>query len=178
MNPVAFYQAAGALLLAVATILVIAWISGAVYGTPTPAPAPGPVSADADVMGADDADADAALAARLADADAAGARTLRLRCIACHTFAEGEAHRTGPNLWDIVGRPIAGAEGYEYSPALAGTVGVWSFANLDAFLADPAAFAPETRMIYDGAPDPAQRADLLLFLHGLSADPAPLPAGE
>ena len=35
------------------------------------------------------------------------ARRSARKCAACHTFDEGEANKVGPNLWDVVNRPIA-----------------------------------------------------------------------
>ena len=173
MNPVAFYRAAGALIAAVAAVAVIAWVSGAIYG----APRSEQETASQDLatrLGAPESEAE--FAERIAAADAQGAGSLRIRCVPCHTFGEGGPHGVGPNLWGVLGRSIAGVEGYAYSESLSGLGGVWSFANLDAFLADPAGFVPETRMTYAGAADPARRADLLLYLRGLSGEPAPLPA--
>ena len=45
--------------------------------------------------------------------------------------------------------------------------GVWSEAALDAFLANPRAAVPGTRMIYSGMPDAAQRAKLIAELKAL-----------
>ena len=46
------------------------------------------------------------------------AELLFMRCQACHSVAEGEAHKLGPNLTGIVGSDAAGQEGFEYSVAL------------------------------------------------------------
>src|SRR5690606_67584 len=119
-----------------------------------------------------------AIAPLLAAADPeAGQRAGRV-CIACHTFEEGGATRVGPNLWDVVGRPIASVEGFNYSEALqehAAEAGEWSFAELDAFLAAPRDHVPGTTMTFAGIRDEGQRADLIAYLRSLSNDPVPLP---
>ena len=64
-----------------------------------------------------------------ADPDAEDAR----KCAACHAFDEGGSAKLGPPLWGVIGRDIASVEGFAYSAALAGKVGVWDYQTLDAF---------------------------------------------
>ena len=140
---------------------------------PAPEPAPQPAVAAAGAA----AEIGAELAALLAAADPAAANSVRIRCVACHTFGEGEAGRVGPNLWEIVGRPVAGVEGFQYSDALIEAGGAWTLDRLDAFLASPQDFARGTRMNYSGIPDAAMRANLVRYLRDLSNSPVPLPGG-
>lgn len=111
----------------------------------------------------------------LAGADAAKGGKVFGKCKACHTSEKGGKNKVGPNLWDIVGRAKAGADGFAYSDALKGKGGEWSFADLDAFLAKPKAYLPGTKMSFAGVSKPDQRADLLAFLRALSDAPKPLP---
>ena len=60
--------------------------------------------------------------ARLVSADpSAGQKdTLKLGCIACHSFNQGGKAGLGPNLYGVVGGPHAHMEGFQYSAALKG----------------------------------------------------------
>ncbi|MGI9508799.1 MAG: c-type cytochrome [Geminicoccaceae bacterium] len=115
------------------------------------------------------------VAALLAGADVAGGESGAKKCAACHSFDEGGADKIGPNLYGIVGRDIASVSGFAYSDALAGIDGVWDYDALDAFLAKPKDFAPGTKMAYAGMKKAESRADLILYLRSLAADPLPLP---
>jgi cytochrome c len=109
-----------------------------------------------------------------ADLDA-GQKVLR-KCTSCHTVDEGGANRIGPNLWNLVDRPIASAEGYSYSKGLQAKSGEgWSYEHLDGFLAKPKDWAPGTKMSFAGIKKIEDRANLIAYLRSLSASPAPLP---
>ena len=108
------------------------------------------------------------VATLLAAADPAAGESGARACQACHTFDQGGAHRVGPNLWDVVGRPIAGAEGYAYSDALQAMSGdTWTYEALDGFIHDPRGFAPGTKMAYGGMRRDEQRHQLLAYLRSL-----------
>ncbi len=111
-----------------------------------------------------------------ANVDQGKSSTLRLGCVACHSFNQGGRNGVGPNLYDIVGKPEAAQPGYSYSTALKGKGGTWSYDNLDAWLARPASFAPGTRMTLVGVPDPRTMANVIAYLRSLSPSPAPLPS--
>lgn len=88
-------------------------------------------------------------------------------CSGCHQLGDGSAHGIGPDLSNVVGRPIAGAKGYNYSSALANLSGNWTESRLDAFLADPQQFAPGTTMAFPGMSEPADREALIRYLSEL-----------
>ena len=119
------------------------------------------------------------IAARLAAADpAAGQKdTLKLGCIACHSFNQGGRAGLGPNLYGVVGGPHAHMQGFEYSAALKSHTGPWTFDELDKWLTKPSAYAPGTKMSFAGIPDPKERADVIDYLRTNAATPEPLPGG-
>ena len=115
------------------------------------------------------------IAALLAAADTEAGAKVWKKCASCHSIDEGGSNKVGPNLWDIVGRPVAGHEGYKYSGALSGLGGEWSYDRLDGFLTKPKDFAAGTKMSFAGLKSAEDRANLIAFLRDRSDDPKPLP---
>ena len=94
-------------------------------------------------------------------------------CRACHTIGAGAPHTLGPNLWGVVGRPVAAAEGFDrYTPAMSSFGGIWSPPRLDRYLRQPAAEVRGTAMVFPGIPDAGDRADLIAWLNRNSPAPA------
>lgn len=122
----------------------------------------------------------ASIAERLHEASVQrGERLVSKQCAAaCHTYQEGAPGRVGPNLWDVVGKPVAAKEGYRYSRAMRerGREGAaWTYEALDTYLAAPRNFVPGTSMTFVGLKKPEERADVILYLRSLSDEPQPLP---
>ena len=115
------------------------------------------------------------LAQLLKEGDATRGQKAIKACAACHTFDDGGKNRIGPNLYGIVGQKLAGVDGFAYSEALTGKGGTWGYEEMDAFLANPKAFAPGTKMAYAGLKNAKKRADLILYLRSLGGTPPPLP---
>jgi glucose/arabinose dehydrogenase len=110
-------------------------------------------------------DSGVVLAVRPGD-DAESGETLFAPCAGCHVARGGRMHRVGPDLHDIVGRRVASAEGFPYSPALRSFGGAWTRARLDAFLESPEAVVPGTSMAFAGVKNAAARARLIAYLAG------------
>ena len=56
------------------------------------------------------------------------------KCLACHNFASGAKHKTGPNLWNIVGSKAGVQDGYRYSNWLKESDIVWNDESLIAWI--------------------------------------------
>ncbi len=115
------------------------------------------------------------LGALLASASASGGERRAALCQSCHTFEQGGANGTGPNLWNVVGRPVAGVSGFNYSGALQEAGGDWTYERLDAYLRNSQEYIPGTAMV-QRFPRDNQRADILAYLGSLSTNPEPFPA--
>jgi cytochrome c len=93
-----------------------------------------------------------------------GAKVFK-KCMACHTM--DDKNKIGPSLKGIVGRKAATVEGFKYSDAMLakGAEGVvWDEATLAAYLPDPKAFVPGTKMAFPGLKKPEEVTDLIAFL--------------
>jgi cytochrome c len=123
------------------------------------------------------APAETPIATLLASADPARgeAAVKSVGCVACHSFNEGGKAGVGPNLYGVVGAPHGHMEGYAYSAVLKGKTGPWTYDALNEWLKKPSAYAPGTKMSFAGVADEKKRADIIDYLHTLSATPVPLP---
>lgn len=105
-----------------------------------------------------------------------GAELARQICASCHAFKQGALDGVGPNLAGVAGRTIASVAPYSYSEALKSLKEhSWTDQNLSDWLTAPAHFAPGTRMSLMGIPVVTHRADIIAYLHTLTAS---LPAGK
>lgn len=105
----------------------------------------------------------------LAKADPKKGQQLTTVCQACHTFTKGGPNRIGPNLWNIVGQPIAEDRGgFAFSPALQKHNGQkWEPELLNHWLDDPQHFAQGTKMTFAGFPQAMNRANVIAYLQTL-----------
>jgi cytochrome c len=98
------------------------------------------------------------------------------QCQACHTFEKGGPNRVGPNLWNIVGSARGEDRGgFNFSGAMKGKGGNWSFDELNKFLTNPRGYIPGTAMTFAGLSRAEQRADVIDYLRTLADNPLPLP---
>lgn len=107
---------------------------------------------------------------QILDEDKRG-EALYILCTGCHGAAGlRESLHLGPSLVDIVGRPIAALDGYEYSNALkvlAGSGQVWTPEQLNVFLKAPKQMAPGTKMEFTGLLQAEDRTALIGYLEKL-----------
>jgi len=93
--------------------------------------------------------------------DAASGQALyQAKCGGCHSL---DANRIGPAHRGFVGRRIATAPGFAYSPAIKKLPGVWTAALLDKWLLGPQKLAPGSKMFLT-IPDAGQRVDIIAYL--------------
>ncbi|MBP0593299.1 c-type cytochrome [Paraburkholderia sp. LEh10] len=103
-----------------------------------------------------------------ADIVALGKKLATNNCAVCHTFGKNEPNGQGPNLFGIVGRPMAAQPGFNYSAGMkAGASGkVWDEKLLDAWLSDTQTVAPGNAMTYFEG-DEARRRKIIAYLSTL-----------
>jgi cytochrome c len=104
--------------------------------------------------------------AALSGADGAerGAQVFRA-CAACHTLTKEDGNRAGPTLHGIMGRRIATAPGYNFSPALKGMDIVWTPETVaKLFEIGPNAMTPGTKMPEQVITSAEDRAALVEWL--------------
>jgi cytochrome c len=120
--------------------------------------------------------AEVPIATLLASADAAKGADVFKKCASCHTVTQGGANGIGPNLWGTLGEEIGkGKGGYAFSEALSGKGGKWDFESMNAWLHNPKAFAPGTKMSFAGLSKGEDRANILAYLNSQGSN-LPLPA--
>lgn len=98
-------------------------------------------------------------------------------CTFCHRLERGEGS-IGPSLWNIVNRPKSSLQDFDYSPAMRTQEGVWTYQDLNTFIAHPAWTIPGTSMEFWGISEPQDRADLIAYLRTLSDSLVPLPQAD
>lgn len=94
---------------------------------------------------------------------AAGKRAFAV-CAGCHSVRSDMVSGIGPNLYGVIGRKAGSLKGFNYSKPLAASGLVWSKAELDSFLKNPAAKVPGTTMAVGPVGDSAKRAAIIDYL--------------
>jgi cytochrome c len=94
----------------------------------------------------------------------AGAAIFR-RCTACHTIGRDASDTDGPNLYGVVGAPVAERRPrYGYTAGLKSLGGVWTAERLDTWLTNPRRMVPGTTMAFGGLSNADDRANVIAFL--------------
>ncbi|HEX8570995.1 MAG TPA: c-type cytochrome [Caulobacteraceae bacterium] len=111
-------------------------------------------------------------------ANVASGATVSKKCVSCHTFENGGANGTGPNLWGVLGAAVAAKAGFAYSPALKGKGGTWTYDEMNGFLAAPAKHVPGTKMTFVGLKNVDDRVNIIAYLRTMTSAPPPIPAPD
>lgn len=112
-------------------------------------------------------------------ADLAKGEKIAKKCVSCHSFEQGGANKTGPNMWGIMGsKPGTRVASYNYSDAMKsfGSDHVWDYETMYAFLENPKGIVKGTSMAYAGIRKQDQRIQLIAYLRSLSGSPIAIPA--
>lgn len=174
---------AGAFLGAVFVMMTVGLLSEAIFYHPAPEK-PGFIIKAAETSAPAGAKAPAApveIAPLMASASPDKGEAIFKRCQACHDGTKGGPNKVGPNLWGVVGRPIASHPGFSYSAGMkkfAEEHKNWTYQLISEFITEPRKEVPGTAMGFAGLPKPEERADLLSYLRTLSDNPEPLPTPE
>jgi cytochrome c len=173
---------AGAVLGTLIFVLVVKFVTEAIFETKPPAK-PGYV-----VEGVQEEQTTAAAAPAqellpdfgtvLPAADAAAGKEVASRCEQCHDLSKGGPNKIGPNLWGVAGRARATHPGFDYSSAMAADHGEWDYAKLFRFLKSPQADVPGTKMSFAGLRSAQDRINLLAYLRTQADSPLPIPPPE
>lgn len=172
-------------------------IAGAVLGTLTLAVGlgvaseilfhrPEPAKAGYELPGADSiADPNAAkpadepLESVIAKASVEKGEAVFAKCKSCHTVDSGGANGNGPNLFGVIGGPIAHKADFAYTDVYKQhheKGDTWTPEFFYTFIKDPKGVMPGTKMTFAGLDKAQDRANLLAFLNSKSEKPLDLAA--
>lgn len=105
----------------------------------------------------------------MATADVERGKKIAQKCVQCHSFNKGGAHKVGPNLWNTIGAKIAHMINYPYSKILSDKKNeTWDLKALNEFLYKPSQFAKGTKMSFIGLKNPQDRADVIAYMNSMS----------
>lgn len=171
----------GGLLGTVFVVFSVGLVSDALFASPAPEKPGFIIEAAEPTEGGPAAPAAEAkpIADLLATASAEKGAAVFKKCQACHTGEKGGPNKVGPDLWDLIDRPVAEHAGFAYSAGMKefskGGAEKWTYDNLNHFLTSPKKFVKGTAMGFAGLPKDEDRANVIAYLRTLSDNPKPLP---
>lgn len=175
-------MALGALLGTVFVLFSVSIASEGLYHSENPEK-PGFIIEATEEASADAPKAEAAaipVAELMAKADPAKGEQLFKKCASCHSPEKDGGNKVGPNLYGVVGRPIAHLGDFAYSTAMKnfseGGKQVWDWEHLNGFLAAPKKYIKGTAMGFAGDKKDQERADIMAYLNSKSDTPLAVPA--
>ncbi|SOE17115.1 cytochrome c [Hoeflea halophila] len=183
MNSSYFNTAAGAFLGILFVLMSLSIVSDGIYDTAEPETEGFMIEVaegSGDTGAAEEEAEPELIAPLLVSADPAKGESVFKKCAACHSNDSSNANKVGPGLWNIVNRPVAANDGFNYSAAMVefaegGSV-LWDYEHLSGFLAAPKKYIKGTAMGFAGIKKIDERADLIAYLRTLADSPEPLPA--
>jgi len=180
MNSFEINKILGAVLGTCLVLVAVHLAAGAIFSKPAPAK-PGyeiAVKEEQSAQTQASAPAEQPIENLLASASLERGAQIAKQCQICHNLQPGQGPKVGPDLYGLVGRPVASVSGFSYSAALKAKGGTWTFPALNKWLINPRADVPGTNMTFAGLPRENQRADLIAYLNSLSDHPQPLPTAQ
>ncbi|RUT85113.1 MULTISPECIES: cytochrome c family protein [unclassified Mesorhizobium] len=170
------------LLGTVFVVFSVGIVSDALFASPAPEKPGFAIEAAEPAEGGPAAPAAAAkpIAELLATANVEQGAAVFKKCQACHSGEKGGPNKVGPDLWDLIDRPVAEHEGFAYSAGMKefskGGAEKWTYDNLNHFITSPKKLVKGTAMGFAGLPKDEDRANVIAYLRTLSDNPKPLPA--
>ncbi len=171
----------GGLLGTCFVVFSVGLVSNALYASPAPEKPGFIIEATEPAEGGAAAPVVAAkpIADLLVGASAEAGAAIFKKCQACHSGEKGGPNKVGPDLWDIVDRPVGEHEGFAYSAGMKefskGGTEKWTYDNINHFITSPKKFVKGTAMGFAGLPKDEDRANVIAYLRTLSDNPKPLP---
>jgi cytochrome c len=95
-----------------------------------------------------------------------GAQIFKTNCTVCHSAEPGQS-KIGPPLFGVVGRKAGTAPNYVYSGAMKNSGLTWTPSQLEIYLANPMVVVPNTKMLFVGLKNAADRKALIDYLGAL-----------
>ena len=90
-------------------------------------------------------------------------------CAACHDVGPAARSKVGPPLNGMFGRTAGSQEGFPYSPAMRASNITWTDESFAAYLTNPKALVPGTKMAFAGIADAQRIADIAAYLKAFDA---------
>jgi cytochrome c len=100
---------------------------------------------------------------------AAGEKSFR-KCLPCHSIGPAAQNKVGPEQNGLDGRKAGTVPGYTYSEANKNSGITWNDETFKAYIVDPRAKIPGTKMIFPGIKDPKEATDLWAYIKQFDSD--------
>ncbi|MCV3205899.1 cytochrome c family protein [Mesorhizobium sp. YC-39] len=171
----------GGLLGTIFVVFSVGIVSDSLFASPAPEKPGFAIEATEPAEGGPAAPAAEAkpIADLLATANVEAGAAVFKKCQACHSGEKGGPNKVGPDLWDLIDRPVAEHQGFAYSAGMKdfskGGAEKWTYDNINHFLTSPKKFIKGTAMGFAGLPKDEDRANVIAYLRTLSDNPKPLP---